>query len=83
MSLPTPTTQIGDWVKVCHHAKRGDMVKAPPIIPAKLSGPLRVTGIWKHGVRIGGDSVNTGSWHSSWVRIVRREDESRDLSVGP
>lgn len=64
-------TKNGDLVRVAFNAKRSDCVTDPPIIPARLSGPLRVTGVWAKGVRVGGDSVNHGQWHRSWLRVHR------------
>ncbi len=62
------TVKPGSWVRVCFHAKRTDEVGAPPLVPARLSKPLRVFAVNSNAVRIGGDTMNQGSWHKSWVK---------------
>ncbi len=58
-----PETKVGDLVRIAFNAKRDDRVGSAPLVPARLSRPLFVTGVWAHGVRVG-----DGAWAKSWIR---------------
>lgn len=63
--MPKHTTKVGDMVRVCFHGRQIQREGCSGFLRARMSGPLKVTGVWHGGVRVG-----EGAWHKSWVKVA-------------
>ncbi len=64
--LPSRSTvRPGDYIRACFNARRSETRDLPPIVPARLSGPLRVSAVTWNAVRVG------EQWIKRWVRCEK------------
>ncbi len=65
-TLPSRSTvRPGDYIRACFNARHSETRNLPPLVPARLSGPLRVTAVTWNAVRVG------EQWIKRWVRCAK------------
>jgi hypothetical protein len=64
ITKPSPhTTKPGDYIRACFNARKSETRNAPPMVRARLSGPLRVDSSTWNAIKVG------EQWIKRWVRV--------------